>query len=96
MFRLRGAAPACGLGTKAHKSSNCPFDTFDFLSELCDYGANVHVYPFFNCDVCTSKAIAPFETAAEYQRLSEFVRDFFRARFCARARFTRFFSPGFR
>src|ERR1019366_390493 len=25
--------------------------TFDFLSELCNYAANVHVYPFFECDI---------------------------------------------
>jgi hypothetical protein len=32
----------------------------------------------------------------DYRRSSVFVRDFFLARFCARACFTRFFSPGFR
>ena len=33
---------------------------------------------------------------AHYRRSSDCVRDFFRARFCARACFTRFFWPGFK
>ena len=33
----------CGLGTEAHKSCNCIFDTVSFLFEFCHYALNVHV-----------------------------------------------------
>ena len=40
---LGWTAATCGLGTEAHKSCNCTFDTTSFLPESCYYALNVHV-----------------------------------------------------
>jgi hypothetical protein len=40
---LGRTTPTCRLGTEAHKSCDCTFDTVSFLSELCYHALNVHV-----------------------------------------------------
>src|ERR1035441_8891334 len=42
LARLGWTTTPYRLGTEAHKSCNCTFDTASFLSEFCHYALNVH------------------------------------------------------